>query len=134
MTRSRKWFLPPPAHSSFWETGGRLTKSTTKCCSAKGRVRTVLWNRKMNEIKDPKVMAMMGFETGIGFLPFAGTGYEVFKRIHKDDGSPIRAAAARELAADRDPRIGAALAKTCSDRKWSVRDAAVVAIAKRDDP
>ena len=79
-------------------------------------------------------MAMMGFETGIGFVPFAGTGYEVFRRISKDDGSPIRAAAARELATDRDPKIGAALAKACSDKKWRVREAAVVAIAKRDDP
>jgi HEAT repeat protein len=89
---------------------------------------------QMNELKNPKVVAMMGFETGIGFVPFAGTGYEVYKRISKDDGSPIRAAAARELATDRDPKIGAALARACSDKKWRVRGAAVDAIAKRGDP
>ena len=89
---------------------------------------------QMNELKDPKVMAMMGFETGIGFVPFAGTGYEVFKRISKDGGSSVRAAAAKELATARDPKIDAALARACSDKKWPVRAAAVYAIAKRDDP
>ena len=89
---------------------------------------------QMNGLKDPKVVAMMGFETGIGFVPFAGTGYEVFKRINKADGSPIRAAAARELAKDLDPKIDAALARACSDKQWRVRGAAVDAIAERDDP
>ncbi|HXA05350.1 MAG TPA: HEAT repeat domain-containing protein [Bryobacteraceae bacterium] len=89
---------------------------------------------QLNELKNPKVVAMMGFETGLGFVPFAGTGYEVFKRINKADGSPIRATAARELATDRDPKITAALARACSDKKWSVRAAAVDAIANREDP
>jgi HEAT repeat protein len=89
---------------------------------------------QMNELKNRKAMAMMGVETGLGFVPFAGTGYEAFKRISKDDGSPIRAAAARELATDRDPKIDAALARACSDKKWPVRAAAVYAIAKRDNP
>jgi len=89
---------------------------------------------QMNELKNPKVVAVMGVETGLGFVPLAGTGYEAFKRINKDDGSPIRAAAARELATDRDPKIGAALAKACSDKKWRVRVAAVDAIANREDP
>jgi HEAT repeat protein len=89
---------------------------------------------QMDELKDPKAVAMMGFETGIGFVPFGGEGYEVFKRASKDDGTPVRAAAAKELATDRDPRIDAALARACSDKKWPVRAAAVYAIAKRDDP
>ena len=87
---------------------------------------------QMAQLHDPKAVAMMGFETGIGFVPFAGTGYEVFKRISKADGSPIRATAARELATDHDPKIGAALASACSDKKWRVRAAAVDAIAKMD--
>jgi hypothetical protein len=36
---------------------------------------------QMNELKDSKVLARIEFETGIGFVPFGGTGYEVFKRI-----------------------------------------------------
>jgi HEAT repeat protein len=82
---------------------------------------------QMNELKDSKVLARMGFETGVGFVP-------VFKRISKDDRTPLRAAAALELAADRDPKIDAALARACSDKRWRVRAAAVEAIAKREDP
>jgi len=52
----------------------------------------------------------------------------------KDDGTPIRVAAAKELATDRDSRIDAASGRACSYKKWSVRAAAVYAIAKRDDP
>jgi HEAT repeat protein len=89
---------------------------------------------QIDELKDPKVVAMMGVETGVGFVPFGGQAYEVFKRISKDHDSPVRVAAAKELATDRDPRIDAALAGACSDKKWPVRAAAVYAIAKRDNP
>lgn len=89
---------------------------------------------QINELKDPKVVAMMGVETGIGFIPFGGEGYELFKRIRKDDGTPVREAAAKELAADRDPKIDAALANACSNKQWRLREAAIVAIARREDP
>jgi HEAT repeat protein len=89
---------------------------------------------QMDELKNSKAVAMMGVETGIGFAPFGGEAYELFKRISKDDRTPVRAAAAQELAADRDPKIGAALVKACADKKWRLRAAAVDAIAKRDDP
>jgi HEAT repeat protein len=89
---------------------------------------------QIDELKDPKAVAIMGFETGIGFVPFGGEGYEVFKRARKDDSTPLRVAAAKELATDRDSKIDTALANACSDKKWSVRAAAVYAIAKRDDP
>jgi HEAT repeat protein len=89
---------------------------------------------QINELKDSKALARMGFETGVGFLPFGGAGYEVLKRISKDGRTPVRAAAARELATDRDPTIGAALAKACSDKNWRVRAAAVDSIANREDP
>lgn len=89
---------------------------------------------QMNELRDPKAVATMGFETGIGFMPFGGEAYEVLKRVRKDDRTPVRVAAVKELAADRDPKIDTALARACSDKKWPVRVAAVYAIAKRDDP
>jgi HEAT repeat protein len=89
---------------------------------------------QMNELRDPKAVATMGFETGIGFMPFGGEAYEVLKRVRKDDRTPVRVAAVKELAADRDPKIDAALTRACSDKKWPVRVAAVYAIAKRDDP
>ena len=89
---------------------------------------------QIGELKDSKAVAMMGVEAGIGFAPFGGPAYEVFKRIREDHDSPVRAAATKELATDRDAKIDAALAKACADKKWTVRAAAVYAIAKRGDP
>jgi HEAT repeat protein len=89
---------------------------------------------QISELRDPKAVAAMGLETGIGFMPFGGEAYEVYKRVRKDDVTPVRVAAAKELIADRDPKVDAALTKACSDRKWSVRAAAVYSIAKRDNP
>src|SRR4051812_8731903 len=60
-------------------------------------------------LKDPKQMAQIGFDVGIGFIPFAGLGMGAFKTITKDDVSPVRAAATRILAKDPDPRSGEAL-------------------------
>jgi hypothetical protein len=88
----------------------------------------------MNELKSPKGVALIGFQTGLGFVPFGGAGYEVFKRASKDDRTPVRVAAAKELATNRDPKIDAVLSRACSDKKWPVRAAAVYAIAKRDNP
>jgi HEAT repeats len=42
----------------------------------------------MNELKSPKDVALIGFQTGLGFVPFGGAGYEVFKRASKDDRTP----------------------------------------------
>jgi HEAT repeat protein len=127
--------LSPAAHSLFrlgdrreaFEIDYEVRLGERK--SANGFVKS-----QMNELKDPKAVAMMGFETGIGFAPFEGEAYEAFKRIGKDDRTLVRVAAAKELATDRDSKIDAALARACSDKKWPVRAAAVYAIAKRDDP
>jgi len=89
---------------------------------------------QIDGLRDPMAVAKMGIETGIGFAPFGGEAYEVYKRISQDDTTPVRVAAAKELATDREPKISAALAKACSDKNWRVRLAAVFAIAKRDDP
>jgi HEAT repeat protein len=88
---------------------------------------------QINELRDPKAAAAMGLEAGIGFAPFGGEAYEALKRIRKDDRTPVRVAAVKELGTDRDPGTEAALARACSDRKWPVRAAAVFAIAKRGD-
>jgi HEAT repeat protein len=88
----------------------------------------------MSELKSPKGIALIGFQTGLGFVPFGGAGYEVFKRASKDDRTTVRVAAAKELATNRDPKIDAVLARACWDKKWPVRAAAVYAIAKRDNP
>ena len=85
-------------------------------------------------LKDPKKMAQLGFEEGIGFIPFAGIGWETIKIIRKDDSSPVRAAAAKVLAKDPDPAATKALADAVGDKSWLVRAAALEALAKRGDP
>jgi HEAT repeat protein len=89
---------------------------------------------QLQELHDLRAVAGMGLETGVGFLPFGGEAYEVVKRIRKDDRTPVRVAAAKELARDRDPAIDSALTEACSDKKWPVRAAAIYAIAMRDNP
>lgn len=83
--------------------------------------------------KDRKKLAVFGFEQGIGFNPFTSIGWEIFQTIRKDDVSPVRAAAATVLADDADPHSGQALVKSCSDKSWIVRVAALDALARRGD-
>ena len=93
-----------------------------------------LIKEQLDTLKDKKKMAKMGFEEGIGFIPYAGMGYEAVKTVTKDDSSPVRAAAAKQLAHDPDPGTAKALVKATSDKNWSVRVAALEAIAQREDP
>jgi HEAT repeat protein len=59
---------------------------------------------------------------------------EAVRAWKKRSTTPTRAAAARELAEDPDPRTSRALAEAASDKSWIVRAAALEAIAKRGDP
>jgi HEAT repeat protein len=93
-----------------------------------------LVHSQLQILKDRRSMEKLAFETGIGFVPFGGVGYEAWKRVTKDDTSPVRGAAAEKLGKDPDPKSGQALAESCSDKKWKVRIAAVDAIAARGDP
>jgi HEAT repeat protein len=89
---------------------------------------------EMNAVRDDPKAAVL--RTGIGFVPVPGARelYGALKEIRKNDAISIRAAAAEELAEDRDPEVDAALARACSDKEWTIRAAAVSAIAKRDNP
>lgn len=93
-----------------------------------------LIKEQLDTLKDKKKMAKLGFEEGIGFIPFAGIGYEVFNTVAKNDSSPLRAAAAKQLAHDPDPGTAKALVAATTDKKWKVRAAALEAIAQREDP
>jgi HEAT repeat protein len=84
--------------------------------------------------KDPKKLAELGFQEGIGLIPFAGLGWRAFKLIRKDDTSPVRAGAATVLARDPDPRSTEALANAAGDKSWIIRAAALEALARRGDP
>ena len=68
-------------------------------------------------LKDPKKLALMGFEEGIGFVPFAGIGWEAYRRLAKTDPSPVRAAAATVLARDPDSDSGNAIGDAATDDK-----------------
>lgn len=113
----------PAAYDVYYEllTGGRK--------SSNGIVHS-----ELNTLKDRREVERLALETGIGFIPFGGAGWEAWKTVTKDDKSPVRAAAAEKLAHDPDPKSATALAAACFDRKWIVRAAAVTAIAKRGDP
>lgn len=90
---------------------------------------------QMETLKDPKKVAALGFEQAIGFVPFAGMGYEAVKVLRQDDSSPVRAAAAKVLADDPDPASGQALLEAAiEDKNWVVRAAALEAVARRGDP
>ena len=93
-----------------------------------------LVDQQMETLKDRKKMAELGFEEGLSFIPFADIGFSATKELLKDDSSSVRAAAARSLVNDSDPRIGQALVRAASDKSWMVRASALLAIAKRGDP
>jgi HEAT repeat protein len=90
--------------------------------------------KELETLKNPKKLAEMGFEEGIGFAPFGGMGLETFRVLRGGDTNPVRAAAAKVLARDLDPRADTALADAVSDSSWHVRVAAIDAIAERGDP
>jgi HEAT repeat protein len=92
-----------------------------------------LLESQLKLLKDPNALAQIGFEQGIGFIPFGGIGLQVFKSFRQDNVSPVRAAAAQRLAADPDPASGRALVRATTDEKWIVRASAVGAIATRGD-
>src|SRR6202789_891582 len=98
----------------------------------KGRTSPIA--EELNQMKTPARAIRFAFDQGIGFLPYGGYGMEAYHAWKKRSTAPTRAAAARELGGDPDPRPGQALAKAVSDKDWSVRAAAMEAIAKRGDP
>jgi HEAT repeat protein len=93
-----------------------------------------LVDSQMKMLKDPKALTQLGMEAGIGFIPFGGVSYKVFKMSTADAVSPVRAAAAGKLVGDPDPKSGQALANAASDEKWLVRAAAIGALVRRNDP
>jgi len=89
---------------------------------------------QLQTLKDPKQLAAIGVSEGVGFIPFAGIGWDAWRTMHKKDPNPVRAVAATYLAHDPDPATGKALIKATNDKNWIVRAAALEAIAQRGDP
>jgi HEAT repeat protein len=90
--------------------------------------------QQMETLKNPRELAKIGFSEGIGYVPFAGIGWDAYRTVHKKDPNPVRAVAATLLAHDPDPTTAKALVNATRDKDWIVRAAAVEAIAQRGDP
>ena len=88
---------------------------------------------QMKAISAVPKMAQFGFEQANGYALFAGLGCGAFA-VRKDDESRVRAAAAKMLLKDPDPKTGAALVAAASDKSWVVRMAALDSLARHDDP
>jgi HEAT repeat protein len=90
--------------------------------------------QQLDTLRNPKELAKIGISEGVGFIPFAGIGWDAYRTMHKKDPNPVRAVAATYLAHDPDPASAKALVKATNDKDWIVRAAAVEAIAQRGDP
>ena len=95
-----------------------------------------LISREMDILKEPKKVAELSLEEGVGFLPFGGYGISAvqFLREEERDKASAKVVAAKFLADDPDPQSGEALVRAVSNRSWLVREAALETIAKRADP
>ena len=85
---------------------------------------------------NPKQMADMAFEQGIGYVPFGGIGWGAFQAVHKNEEKEVlvKANAVRTLAKDPDPRSAKAIVNAAGDPQWLVRAASYDALARRGDP
>jgi len=92
--------------------------------------------QEMKTLHDPKQLVEMGVGEGIGFVPFAGDGWEAYQMIMKDkkDGVTAKAALVTALAKDPEPRTGKLLLTVSNNRNGVLRLAALQAIAERGDP
>jgi HEAT repeat protein len=84
----------------------------------------------------PKVLFLFAVREGANFAPVPGLGAGVssLQGILSDPGVSGRAATALLLSTDTDPHVLLALQDALADKDWSVRAAAVHAIAVRNDP
>jgi len=91
--------------------------------------------QEMKVLHDPKQVAEMGFNEGIGYVPFAGIGWEALQTMMKDrkDGAAAKAALISALATDPDARTGKVLLTASQNPNWVLRIGALEAIAKRGD-
>jgi len=89
---------------------------------------------QLERFKDPKEVAQLGFQEGLGFVPFGGMGYQAVRELRKHDAAPVRAAAARWLALDPDAMAEDALIQIAlADTSLMVRLASLDALAERGD-
>jgi HEAT repeat protein len=93
-----------------------------------------LMQTQLDTLKDRKQVEQLALETGIGFVPFGGMGWQAWKTLTRDDSSPIKATAAERIANDPDPKSAEALQVASLDKRWRVRAAVANAMGLRGDP
>ncbi len=90
---------------------------------------------QIDRLKDPKQVAELGVQEGLGFVPFGGVGFEAYRQFSKRNADPVRAAAARYLAHDPNPISEDALVQSAlADASENVRQASLDALAERGNP
>lgn len=93
-------------------------------------------SQQMQVFHDPKQVAAMGFNEGIGYVPFAGMGWEAVQTIMRDkkSGAAAKAALLTAIATDPDPRVDQLLIRETQSTTWVLRVAALEAVARRGKP
>jgi HEAT repeat protein len=92
--------------------------------------------QQMQILHNPKQLAQMAFNEGIGFVPFSGIPWGAYQTIMKDrkNGAAAKAALLSALATDPEARTARLLLTVSQNKNWVLRVAALQAIAKRGDP
>ena len=88
---------------------------------------------QLDRLRNRTELEKLVFQTGIGFVPFGGMGYEAWKTITSDNTAVVRVLAVERLAQDPDPKSADALIQSRFDKSWHVRAAVASAIAERRD-
>lgn len=89
----------------------------------------------MDTLKDPKAVANVAFQQGMGFVPFGGVALGAFQAVRANgkNHALVKAAAVKTLGQDPDPRSAKAIVSATTDKEWIVRAAAFDALARRGD-
>src|SRR5260370_18466273 len=88
---------------------------------------------QLNDLKTPERAIKFAFDQGIGFVPYGGYGMQAVHAWQKSSTSPTRAAAAREVAGEPDPRTSRALPRAASAKDWVVAPAPLEAVSNAGD-
>lgn len=97
---------------------------------------TAEMRRAQRMMHTPTTTFLFAVREGIGFVPVPGLGQGVasMQALLTDPGVSGRAAAVLMLGKDKDPVLLPALRDALHDKNWTVRAAAVHAMAIRDNP
>ncbi len=124
------WSLDePPGREALFSVLDRETKSSS------GFITKEKWDA-LRMLHTPRTFLLFALVESANFAPVPGVGAGVssLSGILSNPGVSGRAAAALLLSRDHSPEVLQALENALMDADWSVRAAAVHAIAVRDDP